>query len=324
MERTGDCRMILLNEVAEKLEKILNGEDAEVILLGLTPPPGFFFKVATEGFHIDSIYDMPEGRNFLPVFISSMGGNFNPVPELMQANYVIPVAIYCPVRFKNDLFKINEFIAQVFVGRQLNYGANSGRALSNISVMQMGEIVEMDLKQFKQWEETTYKMPIEVMEPYVQVTFSLYLSTAASDFVYGNDAETTLTIGGISAEELEEWFGGDETKTTDKISFVTQSLQSNSDPAVQQLMGEDESEGLPVGTAYASSPSIYVKDTPFYRYLINKWFNGKAQTTTLTLNLKFLGQTYTKTCFIQSVNLLLQKGELVTITLTFSKKVVLE
>lgn len=324
--------MILLNEVAEKLENILNGVDEDNVSLGLFAPNNFFFKVATEGFHIDNNFkinyaqvgNVSYGKNFIPVFISSMGGNFNPVPELLQANYVIPVAIYCPVRFKNEMFELNEFIARMFVGRQLNYGLHSGVALSNISVMQMGEIVEADFKQFREWYATTYQMPLEVMEPYIQITFTLYLSTVADGFVFGNDALTTLTIEGVSAEDLEQWFDNDGTKTTDNIVFVSQSLQSNSDPAVQQLMGENESEGLPVGTAYASSPSIYVKNTPFYRYLTNKWFNGLSQSLELTINISFLGQTYSRTCFVQSVNLVLQKGELATITLAFSKKVVLD
>lgn len=324
MEWSSDSCMILLSEVAEKLEKVLNGTDSDVIRLGLQPPTGYFFKVATEGFHLDRIYDMEEGKNFIPVFISSMGGNFNPVPELLQANYVIPIAIYFPVRFKNDLYSINEYLAKVFVGRQLYYGYHSGTALSNVSVAQYGEILEMDLlEQFKTWEETIYKMPIEVMEPMLQMNISLYLSTASEDFVYGNSASAELQID-VSNDDLAEYFDNDPDKTKDAISFVTQSVQSTSDPTPQQILGTNESESLPTGTAYASSFSIYIKDNEFYRYLIKKWFDGEAQTLTMTLSLNLLGQTYERTCFVQSVNLVVQKGELVTITFTFTKKVVLD
>ena len=307
--------MILLNEVAKKIESILNGVDPEVVALGIQPPTGYYFKVATEGFHLDEVFDMPAGRNFIPVFISSMGGNFNPVPELLQANYVIPIAIYFPIRFKDDLFRLNEYLAKVFVGRQLNYGEESGRALSNVSVSQFGEIVDIDLKQFETWQQTVYKMPIEVMEPYLQMNFSLYLSTASDDFVYGNEVTSTLTI----VTDDENW--NDEDKT-DTLSFVQQSIQSNSEPSVQQLMGTSESEGLPNGTSYASSFAVYVKNTNFYKNLIKAWFDGNAQTLTFTLTINLMGQSYSRTVFIQSVNLNAQKGELLTITFAFSKKVV--
>ena len=309
--------MILLNEVAQKIEDILNGSDEEIIRMGLQPPTGYYFKVATEGFHLDSIANIPESKNFIPVFLSSMGGQFNPVPELLQANYVIPIAIYFPVRFKDDMYRINEYLAKALVGRFLSYGVESGKALSNISVAQFSEIIELDLKSFLTWAETTYRKKIETMEPYIQMTISLYLSTASQEYVYGNDATATLTV----VTDDEEWAEEDR---TDELSFVQQSIQSHSDPNVQQLIGSDETEGLPSGTSYASSFAVYVKNTNFYANLIEKWFDGKAQTLTLNLELKFLNKTFTRTVYIQSTNLALQKGELATITFSFAKKVVFE
>ena len=303
--------MIRLDEVAKKIQNVLNGTDPEVIALGLTLPTGYQFVVETEGFHLDTIADMESGKNFIPVFVSSMGGQFNPVPELLQANYVIPITFYYPVSFKNDMFKLNEYLAKVFVGRQLSYGQNSGTALSNISVPQYGEITDLDLKQFATWVATTYKKQIEVMEPYLQMTISLYLSTASDEVVYGNDAEATLSIDGTNFGE-------------EPLTFVSGSLQSNTDPSVQQILGEGESEGMASGTAYGSSFSVYVKNNDFFRYLIGQWFSGNAQTLVMTLKLNFLGQTFTRNCYIQSVNTMFQKGELVTMTFAFSKKAVVE
>lgn len=304
----GDSRMIRLDEVSKKIQNILNGTDQEVAALNIDVPTGFEFVVETEGYHLNNLADMETGKNFIPVFVSSMGGNFNPVPELLQANYVIPITFYFPVRFKSDAFKINEYLARVFVGRQLHYGPNSGVALSNISVAQYGEIVDLDLKQFAEWVKTTYKKQIEIMEPFIQMTISLYLSTCAEGYVYGNEATATLTLDGsdLPAEPLV---------------FVQGSVQSNTDPAVQQILGESESEGLPTGTAYGSSFSVYIKNNAFFKKVIKDWFEGNAQTLTFTLNLSFLGETFTRTCFIQNVNMVLQKGELATITFTYTKKV---
>lgn len=313
--------MILLNEVAKKIEDILNGEDLEVARLHLDLPTGFYFKVATEGFHLDHVFSIADNKNFIPVFISSMGGTFNPVPELLQANYVIPVTLYFPVRFKNQMYRINEYLAKAFVGRQLNYGENSGSALSNVSVAQFGEIVDLDLKQFKEWVQTIYLQPVEIMEPYLSMTISLYLSTAAQEFVYGNDATASITINDIDPNDPAldglDWETGDE---TEELTFVQQALQSHSDPSPQQILGENETESLPISTTFGSSFSVYIKKDKFFKFLIRKWFAGTAQLLDLSLNVSFLNETFTRACYIQSANLVLQKGELATITFTFTKK----
>ena len=81
--------MIVLTEVAKKIQNLLNtNEDFTQ----------YQFEVETQGFHIDHVYDKASGKNFIPVFISSMGGNFNPVKGLKEATYTIPVAIYFPVK----------------------------------------------------------------------------------------------------------------------------------------------------------------------------------------------------------------------------------
>ena len=41
--------MIRLDEVAKKIQNVLNGTDPEVIALGLTLPTGYQFVVETEG-----------------------------------------------------------------------------------------------------------------------------------------------------------------------------------------------------------------------------------------------------------------------------------
>lgn len=315
--------MINLETIARKLDSILNGTDTE-IPSGLVSPTNesFFFRVFSEGLYLSENYDMNTGKNFLPVVIGAYGGENNPVAGLGEQNRNVLIQVYFPVRFKLEMYELEEYLEEIFVGRTLTFGTK--KAICNISPAQFSEFQDFDFNEFDRWVENTYKQPIEKMETYMAMTFTLYLSTSNSEYVYGNSATSTLTIDGISAGDLATWFNNDITKTTDDITFVSQSLQSNSDPAVQQLLGADESEGLPVGTSYASSFTVYIKDSPFYRYLVNQWFNGKAQTITLTLHLDFLGQTYTKTCFIQSLNLTLEKGELVTFTFGFVKKAVID
>lgn len=316
--------MIRLNEIAKKIEDVLNGSDFEVATeLGIENVPGYFFKVATEGFHLDKNYSIGEGKNFIPVFISSMGGEFNPVPELLQANYVIPVSIYAPVRFKNDLYAINEYIARVFVGRHLYYGEASGRAVSNISVAQFGEIQDLDLKQFKEWEETTYKMPIEVMEPYMQMRFNLYLSSAASGYIFGNDAKLDMTF---------EYDG--ETYELHDAPFESGSLQSNSQIQSEQEEGTYESNSLPYGTSYGYSIKLYPNtntesqtsgqtNKKFFVELMKLWFSGYAQMLEFNIKFKFANDNnlvFERISCLQSIIAPIEKGQVMSMTLTFLRK----
>ena len=303
--------MIILTEVAQKIQEILNDSNN---------PADYEFVVATEGFHIDTIANVKEGRNFIPVFISSMGGQFNPVPDLKQATYTIPIIFYYPVRFKNDFYLLNEYLANVFVGQNLSYGQISGYAISNISVAQYGELQDLDFKAFSEWVENKYRKTIEVMEEYMTMQVTLYLSTAADGYIYGNDVATTISVT------------IDDTTYSDvPVVFDDGSIQSNSQVQSEQELGTTESKGLPFGTAYGSSFRLYIKDDSVTENnvttdgicmaLLGAWFNGDIQTLDVDLKFTIGNKTFTRKCFINSANLPILKGQILAITLTFSPKI---
>lgn len=184
--------MILLNEIAQKLEAILNGTDIET--MEFSRPTDFEFAVETSGYHLDHIYDKVTGKNFLPVFITSMGGSYDPVIGVKRNTYNVSVTIYFPVSFKEQMYTLNEYLVNCFVGTQRNYGALSGKCLSNISVPEYGEIQDLDLNQFQSWVQNVYQKRIDVMQPYMTMTFVLYLVNAGEDFVFGNSVEYRMTI----------------------------------------------------------------------------------------------------------------------------------
>lgn len=290
--------MVLLSEIAEKLQTLLNAaEDFNQ----------YQFEVETQGFHIDRIYDKTTGKNFIPVFISSLGGEHNPIPNLKESNYSIPVTIYFPVRFKNDFFALNEFLEDYFVGKQINYGEITGSCLSNISVTQYGEIQELDLKEFKDWVGSIYKLPIEVREMWMSMTFTLYLSQLGSDFKFGNDGDLTLTYGSY---------------TDSNVVFDDYSLQSMGEPAAQQILDADipESDGLIANTSYSTGFKIYYKSNTMYKAILKDWFDGKHQTMVFTITFTFDSQVFTRTCYLVSVNGVFKKGVPVTLTLALGKK----
>lgn len=313
--------MIILSEVAQKLEKILNGQDDETTAVN---PTEFYFQVETDGFHIDHIEKTDKSGNFIPVFISSLGGQFNPVKGLKQGSYSFPIVFYFPVRFKEDFFALGDFLVDAFVGTILNYGEISGKAISNISVPQFGEIQDLDLGQFGKWVDSQYKKPIEVMEPYLTMQVTLFLSNAAPGLLYGNDIKVDLSITFPSNN-------AEETYVLEDIDWDGSSLQSNSQPNSEQEEGTNESSAVPFGTSYGMSFKVYPNlnklakdetDKYFYREFLKVWLAGNIQTLTCLLTFKFGNDNelvFSRNCFIQSVVSPIEKGQLLSLTLTFAK-----
>lgn len=298
--------MIILSEVAKKVSAVLNGEDSETA--SLTRPTSFRFVVAAQGIHLDSIDDRDTGDNAIPVFVSSMGGSVNPIPGLGQSAASVPITFYFPVRFKEDLFALNGFLAEAFVGTRLNYGAGSGICTSNISIATYGEIQGLDLKEFKEWAGNRYRKRIEVMEPYMSMTVTLYLSSASEGYAFGNDASISLSF------EL-----GGETYSESDVVFDDASIQSVSQPSTQQLIGDDYSTGMPFGTAYSVGFKIYYKDDDFCNALLQEWLDGSIQSLRIAVSLQVGSLSFSMDCYVQSVNMIISKGNPIGITLALSR-----
>ena len=311
--------MIILSEVATKLEELLNGSGN---------PTDLYFEVETEGFHIDHIKKDDNNGNFIPVFISSMGGQFNPVKGLKQGTYSLPIVFYFPVSFKEDFFVLGDFLVDTFVGASINYGTISGKAISNISVPIFGEIESLDFDQFKNWVDAKYTKPINKREAYMSMQVTLYLSNAASGLLYGNDIKTNFSFT----------YNG-STYTLEDIDIDGASLQSNTQAQSEQEEDADvpETTSVPFGTTYGQSFKVYPNvntlaknetNKYFYRELLKAWLSGKIQEVDCSLTFQIgeasLGLTYTRSCFIQSIVAPIEKGQLFALTLTFTKKTNLE
>jgi len=309
--------MIQLDKICEKLERLLNGTDTETS--GIAPvSEKYFFKVYSEGLYLSTIADKKSGKNFIPVIVGSLGGEYNPIPDLQEADYNIQIQILYPVRFKNDFYALNEFLVNNFVGKVLNYGdtTNPNYALSNISVAQYGELQNIDVKEFDKWITNTYKITNPyVMDTFMSMNFTLYLSTAknlnqANGFIFGNSWVTSLTLTYNSTNYTDE-----------SPIFITQTDLSQSDPNSQQVLGTNVSLSFPSTSSYSKELPLYVKNTDFYKKLIEAYLTRNLQTTLLSITescnyLTLTQSTYTRKYFISSMGLVKAKGELLGITLT--------
>lgn len=249
--------MIVLPEVAQTLQDMLNANtDSDLV-----------YMVNTPGFHLDKISDRLTSRNFIPVFISSLGGQINPVPILKQVDATIPVTFYFPVRFKEKMFLLNEYLNDTLVGKTINWGTLSGSILTNISLPRYGEIQDLDLKQFKSWVNATFETEIEVMEPFITMEVSLYLSAVGEEFIFGNNIP--IKSISISYKEDNNFFLDEHPICVDRADI------GSSEPAAQQLFSDTHTFGFPANLAYTKQLPLIVKDNEYYYNLLNVCENTK-------------------------------------------------
>lgn len=316
--------MINLEEIARKLDKILNGIDSE-IPTGLPSPvtDNYFFMVFSEGLYLSTVADTRAGvrKNFIPVVVGAYGGENNPVEGLAEQDRNALIQVLFPVRFKEQMYELENYLAQCFVGRLLTIG--SQKCICNVSPAQYGELQDFSFNEFNQWVETNYKMPLDKTETYMSMTLNLYLSTAKDvgsngGFVYGNSFKTKIKL-----------YTDDTFQTVyeeDSPVFIQATPTTNSAPASQHILGEDYARGMPESTSYAKQITLYVKQTSFYAALIQAYIQRKYQTFIVGLRDDFgftvqgfdTSESTQKLYYISDLIVNVNKGELMTVVLTLA------
>ena len=270
------------------------------------PVNEFYYDVQSTGYHADTAMIQKQGRNIIRVFIAQMGGSYNPVQGLGESTWAIPITFYFPVRFKEQFFRLDEYLHEYFVGRKLADGT-----IANLSVASYGEIQNLDFKEFKNWADNLYKTPIEVMEQYLSMTITLYLSSIDNKYFYGNEVTASLS-----------W----DNKTM-ALTFVDGSVQTNSNSVDDQVLGTKEAVGLPYGVAFGASFSFYLSDTTACKDFMDKWKSNwfEDNAIALTITIPSLGTsntpfTITKSCYLRSFMLPITKGQPMKATISLSPR----
>lgn len=261
--------MINLDQISDKIKRILNGTDQECLGISKDASLDFSFMVATEGVRFDSAIDGK--KNAIPVFIGEMGGEFNPVEGLEEADYTISVSVYFPLRFKTAFHKLEEYLARCLVGRFMTWGSQKAR--TNISPAQYGEIEELDTKQLEKWVESIYRKKIEVSEKWCSMTFNLYVSTAkslgaANGYIMGDQFSATLTY---------------KSKTT-TAEFIESSEKMSVETESQQILGTKFVRSIGGTSQYFLTMDIYLKDDDFGRQLISDIIKRQCQNNAITVS----------------------------------------
>lgn len=272
--------MITLEQISTKLDNILNGVDEETSSLVSPANEKYFFKVATEGLSFTNQNDMISGKNFIPVFIGSFGGEFNPVKGLGQADLQIQVQFYYQADLKEDFYKLTDFLVDVFVGGYLTFGTQ--KAVCNIEPPTYGELQTNDITKFKEWVTTTYKQPIKVSSVYMTMTMTLHISTAKDvglegGFMYGNDARITR-VEFKQTTYAQNGTPTTETILTDETPIIIERADINdTTPASQQILDSYYAKGIGANTSVVKQLPLIIKNTSGYKDLLSKLELDRAQ-----------------------------------------------
>ena len=316
--------MINLEEIARKLDKILNGTDSD-IPLGLASPvtDEYFFAVFSEGLYLTSIADMRNGnrKNFIPVVVGAYGGENNPVEGLGEQDRNVLIQVLFPVRFKENMFELENYLFQCFVGRLITI--NEQKCVCNTSPAQFSELMDFSFNEFNNWVETSYKVPLDKTEVYMAMNITLYLSTAkgvgsAGGFIYGNSYTTKLRL--YDSDAFDNYV--DE----DNPIFVQCNPTVSLSPASQQILGDSFAKGVPQSAAYSRQITLYCKDTNFYAILIAKYLARSYQSAILAVKDSYslkttdyvIAETNYKNYYISDMIINNAKGQLMTIVLTLT------
>ena len=288
-----------IEEISQKIGAILNGTDAETepYRPSVRPFADFVFMVATEGYHLDRIYSNQAGKNLIPVYVGALGGSNEPIPDLGSQNRNTVITVYFPVRFKAQMQELDDYLAQALVGRMLTWG--SVKARSNTSPSQFGDLFDMDVQQFRDqnqqfsnWIESEYHVTMEVSEMWMNMQFTLYLSTAKDLGEYGgflmgdhdHISKISLKIeNNVPLEDPYIYIDEEDPVMIDKTGSIT------SEPAAQQILGEGYVKGLGAATTGVRTISFYMKSDGFCKtlagWILNKEAQGKTIVVTETIDI---------------------------------------
>lgn len=182
--------MINLLEISQKISELLNDIDNPLRI----DNERVLFNVATEGYRLNSIDNREKGKNEIPVFIGLAGGENNPIPNLKQTSKSVRVAIYYPIAFKDNFYDLEDYLNGKLVAKKIDFGTLTGVCLTNMGVVEYGEIVQIDKMQFKDWIDDTFKQTIDVSDNWFSMVFTLYATSLGDGFLFGNDVSYKLKM----------------------------------------------------------------------------------------------------------------------------------
>lgn len=334
--------MITIKDVACELQDILNGVSPNVPQ-GIVRPITATYEVQCAGYHLDHVFKDDKSGNFFPVFIDSGTGTINPIKGVGQVDYSFPVSIYAPVRFRDKMLALQEYLSECLVGAMLKLKVCDDRgedvyeqgAITNMGAFEIGDITDMDLgqvgnplKQFHDFVNANYRMPVDVMEPWISLTFALYVSTmnkanANGGFVYGNAIYAQLTY--IDNPGEYQTLLTEKVKCDGIVMDFTASAQPQQGFDVSTGTAESEASNFPFTCARGFSFTALVRKNDFWLHFFDLYSRGKLNEESVEVEIygdddAFPYVDIDLPCIITNAHINAPLGAPMTVTLTFAKK----
>jgi hypothetical protein len=306
--------MVDIQDLQSKLNKMLNGKENPNNVRISDYIDDVSFGVITYASYLDNISDIQTNKNVIPVYISEPSGTVEPIPKLGEINMQYQITLYFPMTLKDKFFKLMSYFIDVFAGRFLDFG-NSGKALCNLTVPTFGEIDQQEFKQFADFMQNKYKLPIMTSSMWGSYTFTLYFHQLnnlgkENGFILGNQVSYNLS------------FTYNNTKYSEDVILTSSARNYTADPVSQQIMGEFETLSLNKNSSYADSIQVYAKNNDFWNTFRDLFENGLLQDVDFTLEktYEYDNKTYTKNLILVSCPQEIEFGEAITYTFAFAKK----
>ncbi len=307
--------MIEIQELQDTLNKMLNGKlNPNNIKIG-DYVDGFEFVALSYAQYLDSIYNLKTNKNAIPVYISEPNGTVEPIPQLGEINMEYGITLYFPIRLKEKFFKLMNYFIDVFAGRLLEIGTNSGFALCNLTVPTFGEIETQEFTQFSDYMNNHYKMAINKTEMWGTYSFTLYFHQ-----LRGLGTDNGFILGNQVSYKLN--FTHDNVEYSEDVVLTSSARNYISDPVSQQIMGESETLSLNKNSSYGDSIQVYAKNSIFWNKFRDLFENGELQDIVFTLYKTYAydNKTYTKELILTSCPQSIEYGTAITYTFAFCKK----
>lgn len=213
--------MISLKEIADTLDRVLNSENNPLRIEN----ERVAFLVATEGYRIDKIDDRKLGKNLIPVFVGSSGGENQPIKDLGQQSKSINIGIHYPIKYKDIFYQLETYLDDEFVGKVRIMGTETKQCLINLSTAQFGEIVQGNFEQFANWANNTYERTIDDTQNWYSMILTLYATKMNEGYIFGNEIsfalKMTYFMPNFDIKYLTDYYAryADNDKTVDNVRY---------------------------------------------------------------------------------------------------------
>jgi len=312
--------MIELKDFQIAVEQILNGTYSGTTLP--TRPSDEYFKVKTYASYLDTIADKGQNKNFVPVFIHSPEGSYQPIPTLGLCDQSYLVEIYFPITKKDSMFQFGDYLAQAVSGKRLPFGNSpftiKSYAVCNVSVGVFGQVQPQAMEQFIEFLDGSYHLPIQKSEMWGSIQIRFYMSTSAVG-IFGNQVSYSLSLI------------YDSVTTTETLLINESSANLTNTPASQQLVSETYAKAIISNTAFGKSLTIFPQVNSFWKIFIDLYNKKLLQIATWSLTKTYSSiyvvadapktGIYTSALLMLDIQENIELGKPLSYTITFTETV---